>query len=157
MRQGQQIPIALYCSDDTSGVSTGELHDEPGRPEPRYVCCRAVRTVGDGRRHGGTHDDASVNYTVKMMTSLTMPVANGVYGGATAALRATLLRAREPARRKERSRSSSITSPSARRVTGANGEAILNFPMNGLLRTRTKCTPSLPATTLRSRHSCRAR
>ncbi len=128
--QGQQIPIALYCSDETSGVPPVNCTMNQTGPNLDTSSVGTFVLSATAVDMAGHTTTTSVNYTVKMVTGLTVPVATGVYGGASALLRATL---------------SGPVSPLAGRtitfyvdnvavgtgMTAANGEAILSFPLNG--------------------------
>jgi hypothetical protein len=128
--QGQQVPIALYCSDETSGVPPVNCTMNQCGPNLDTSTVGTFVLSATAIDMAGHTTTTSTSYTVKMVTGLTVPVATGVYGNASALLRATL---------------SGPVSPLAGRtitffvdnvavgtaVTAANGEAILSFPLNG--------------------------
>jgi hypothetical protein len=126
--QGQQVPIAIDCSDDTSGIASCTSNQQGPNLDTSAVGTFVFAVTGvDLAGHSTT---TSVNYTVKMLTGITVPVVSAVYGNATAALRATLTGPSNPVPGK------TITFfvdnvAVGTAVTAANGEAVFNYPLAG--------------------------
>ncbi len=126
--QGQQIPIAMDCWDETSGIATCTSNQQGPNLDTSTIGTFVYSVTGvDLAGHSTTR---SVNYTVKMLTGITVPVVNAVYGNATAALRATLTGPANPVPGK------TITFfvdnvAVGTAVTAANGEAVFNYPLTG--------------------------
>ena len=129
--QGEQMPISIYCTDDTSGVNPVNCTMNQAGP---YLDTSTVGTFvlsGTAVDMAGHTTTTSTSYTVKMWTGLTVPVATSVYGDASASLRATLNGPVTPlAGRTITFFVDNVAVGTA--VTAANGEAILSFPLNGL-------------------------
>jgi hypothetical protein len=128
--QGEQVPIALACSDETSGVNPVNCTTNQAGPYLDTSTAGTFVLSATAVDMAGHTAATSTSYTVKMWTGLTVPVASAVYGSETAALRATLIGPASPLAGK------TITFfvdnvAVGTAVTAANGEAILSVPLNG--------------------------
>jgi hypothetical protein len=128
--QGQQIPLALYCDDETSGVNPVNCTSNQAGPYVNTSTVGSFVLSGTAVDMAGHTTTTSVNYTVKMLTALTVPVATAVYGGANALLSATLVGPSGGLAGKTITFFVDNTAVGTA-TTAANGEAILSFPISG--------------------------
>jgi hypothetical protein len=125
--QGQVVPIAHYCDDDTSGIASCTLSQAgPNLDTSATGVFELSLTAVDMAGHTTT---TSTTYTVKMATALDVQPATTTYG-APAALSATLLGTGAPLAGK------TITFfvdgvAAGTAVTSTNGTAVLNLPAEG--------------------------
>ena len=128
--QGQLVPIALDCRDDTSGIAsctasqTG-MHLDTSTAGTFTYTATAVDYAG----HSVTK---STNYTVKIKPVIDVPEATGVYGGnATLRAVATAFGSGAPLAGKTISFFVAYVSVGTA-ITSATGEAVLTVPLGSL-------------------------
>jgi len=121
--QGEVVPLAHYCSDQTSGIASCTPNQAgPNLDTSAVGTFEFSVTAVDMAGHSTTR---STSYTVKMATTITMQEATTTYG-VSAALRATLLGSGAPLAGK------ALTfyfdgAVAGTAITAANGEAVLNL------------------------------
>jgi hypothetical protein len=125
--RGQVVPIAHACTDATSGIDTCTANQTGTHLDTSTVGTFAFSVTAVDR--AGLSTTTSTSYTVKIKPEMTVPVADGVYGG-TATLRATVTAVGSGAPLAGKTIAFFVDNVAVgSAITSGTGEAVLTMPL----------------------------